>query len=177
MVKRLQRTGITLREDIQKGYIHRMGIYTEWGHTQIGDTHGRGNIHGKGNTRKRKKGHTRSGDTYGGGKIYTVRALHITEITRKKEKGHTRRKDMRRTHTQEGDIHGKGNTRNRDYTEKGEGTRGNTHGEGTHAEWGHIVRRRTYTVKGLHRTEITRKKEKGHTRRGNTRGVGTHTEK
>ena len=54
------------------------------------------------------------------------------------------------THTR-GDIHGKENTRNRDYTEKGEGTHterrytrsGDTYG-------GEYTPGRTYMVRGLH---------------------------
>lgn len=61
-----------------------------------------------------------------------VRRLHGTEITLREdthgEKTHTERGHTRKGHMEGWNIHGKGNTRNRDYTEKG---------EGTHAEWEH----------------------------------------
>ena len=98
-----------------------------------------------------------------------VRRLHGTGIILREdthgEKTHTERGNTRKggthrvgTHMEGWNIHGKGNTRNMDYAEKGEGT----HTGGM------------YTVRGLRGTGITRKRERGHTRSGNTHRGDVH---
>lgn len=95
MVRKLHRTGITLRENtygkktqtkrghLQNRDIHEIMIHTEWRHTRSEDVYRGGNIYGNGNIRNRDytekgdgthmdRGLTRSGDTHGGG-TYTVK--------------------------------------------------------------------------------------------------------
>ena len=67
-------------------------------------------------------------------------------------------------------MYGKGNTRNRDYTEMGEGT--NMGGEDILVEG----RGEIYMIRRVYGTAITQKRAGGHTRRGNTHGEGTHTD-